>query len=190
MDRYGLTVVLRMFERVLIVSGGILSIVLGYRLFTLGIDTLQGRASGFGVELRNFGPGLFFAALGAVILVAGMRAAVRTNPAGKETDRRKRPAAAADSSTAQFFGIEDPARQASKWSAASFFLDSRTLLRKLDAGESPELLRELRGSLQTKLDSITMTPDEYERFQALSSKVPLTAEEQRELLVLEPKLFP
>ena len=56
-------VILRMIERSLIVTGGILAIYLGYKLFTLGIDKTQGEASAFGVSLRNFGPGLFFAAL-------------------------------------------------------------------------------------------------------------------------------
>jgi hypothetical protein len=75
-----LVLAFRMSERLLIVAGGILSTFLGYRLFTLGITAAQGEASvaAVGVTLRNFGPGLFFAALGAFILVVAMRAAVRT----------------------------------------------------------------------------------------------------------------
>lgn len=188
------TPLLRMLERSLIVAGGILSIYLGYKLFVLGIDKSQGAASAFGVvELKNFGPGLFFAALGAVILVTTMRAAVKVGsdagaPAVSETETQAAQKQAA--STAVFFGMED-SRQAGKgWTETAFFLDTRQLLRRLDKGEAPDTLTDLRSGLKGKLDSITMSAAEYVRFQELSRQLPLDERQQRELIILERKLFP
>ena len=182
-------VILRMLERSLIVAGGILAIYFGYRLFTLGIDKAQGEATAFGISLRNFGPGLFFAALGAVILVTSMRAAIRTGYVPPRVD--KRPLAATQtSSTSFFFGIEDPKRELKRWSAKSFFIEARDLLRRIENKRPPEELETLRIELQKKLDSITMTDEDYQRYQHLTNKVPLTEEEEKELSMLEGKLFP
>jgi hypothetical protein len=200
MNTAALTPLLRMVERSLIVVGGILAIYLGYRLFVLGIDKSQGAASAFGIELRNFGPGLFFAALGAVVLVATMRAAIRVGPdtgaqplAGTQASVPVAEAQApqqAASSSALFLGMEDPRRLADGWTETAFFLETRQLLRRLDEGETPDKLMDLRDGLKTKLSSITMTPEEYSRYQELTQKLPLDEQEQKELLALERKLFP
>ena len=187
-------VVFRMIERSLIVAGGILSIYLGYRLFTLGIDKSQGRASAFGIELRNFGPGLFFAGLGAFVLVTTMKASIQVGATpdvpAKDTALTATETAIGAPATLLFFGIEDPERKAEKWSALSFFFDARDLLRRLESGQSAEALADIRKSIQGKLDSITMTPEEYQRFQMLTNKVPLSAGEQIDLQNLEGKLIP
>lgn len=195
-----LTPLLRMAERSLIVVGGILAIYLGYKLFVLGIDRSQGAASAFGVQLKNFGPGLFFAALGAVILVTTMRAAIKVGPdagawppegpsAAGEVTTAETPKPAA-SSPALFFGMEDPRRVAKGWTETAFFLETRQLLRRLDEMESPDKLMDLRNVLKAKLDSITMSVDEYSRYQELTQKLPLDEKEQTELMTLERKLFP
>lgn len=194
------TPMLRMLERSLIVAGGILAIYLGYKLFVLGIDKSQGAASAFGVELKNFGPGLFFAALGAVILVTTMRASIRVGseapiqPAVSATSAAQvteSPAAKpTDSSSAYFFGMEDPKRVSSGWTETAFYLETRQLLRRMDEGETPDKLTDLRVMLKTKLDSITMSAEEYSRYQELTRKLPLDDKEQKELLILERKLFP
>jgi len=200
MNTVVLTPLLRMVERSLIVAGGILAIYLGYKLFVLGIDKSQGAASAFGVELKNFGPGLFFAALGAVILVTTMRAAIKVGPdAGARPLEGTPPAAEvveaqtpkpAASSSALFFGMEDPRRVAKGWTETAFFLETRQLLRRLDEGETPDKLMDLRNVLKTKLDSITMSAEEYSRYQELTQKLPLDEQGQRELITLERKLFP
>ncbi len=194
MEMDNLVPILRMLERSLIVAGGILSIYLGYKLFTLGIDKSQGQASAFGVELKNFGPGLFFAALGAVVLVTTMRAAISighdsaaTSVAAGATQVQGEPAV---SGAPVFFGLEDPARVANRWSAMHFFLETRQLLRRQEKGETADALQDLRTSLERKLETITMTEQEYTRYQALTGKVPLSEDEQRELLLLESKLVP
>lgn len=200
MNTVFLTPLLRMLERSLIVVGGILAIYLGYKLFVLGIDKSQGAASAFGIELKNFGPGLFFAALGAVILVTTMRASIKVGPdTGAQTSEGTPPAAEvaqsqahkpAAPSSALFFGMEDPRRVANGWTETAFFLDTRQLLRRLDEGETPDRLMDLRNALKTKLDSITMSAEEYSRYQTLTQKLPLNEQEQRELIVFERKLFP
>ena len=182
--------VLRMMERSLIVLGGILSIFLGYRLFVLGIDKSQGSASALGIELKNFGPGLFFAALGAVILVTTMRAVISVGGTAEVPGKTTEVGDTAQSTNALFFGIEDPRRGNNEWTATSFYLETRQLLRRLDKGEAPEKLTDLRGLLKGKLNSITMSADEYSRYQALTQKLPLSDSEQRELEELEQKLFP
>ena len=48
----------------------------------------------------------------------------------------------------------------------------------------------MRNGLKTKLDSITMSAEEYSRYQELTQKLPLGEQEQRELITLERKLFP
>lgn len=191
----------RMAERALIVMGGILSIYLGYRLFALGINVTQGEARAFGIELRDFGPGLFFAALGAYVLVKDLRAAIRTGtvPHGSAVEAETLPAesqappAAATTpapASSYFFGVEDPMGQVNKWSAKSFFLETRDLLKQLDADTDPAELQALRNGLKVKLASITMTPEEYQRQQLLTNKPDHSPEEQREFLILEDKLFP
>lgn len=199
MDLSTIAPLIRMAERSLIVIGGILSIYLGYKLFVIGIDKPQGSASALGIELKNFGPGLFFAALGAVILVTTMKAAIRvdaggvaptvTQTAGEPIATKPEPT----SSTAPvqvFFGVEDPSRQMRKWSPLSFFSETRELLKRLDNDAAPDQLADQREALSNKLESITMSKEEYGRFQALTSKVPLSEVEQGELLELQTKLFP
>lgn len=207
MSRADLTPLLRMGERTLIVLGGILSIYLGYLLFTLGITTTQGEARAFGIVLRDFGPGLFFAALGAYVLVRAMQAPIRTwsiarqvaqegeipPPETQPTGHVDAPVAAGATFFATgglFFGVEDPKRELRKWSAKSFFLDTRDLLRQQEAGSDLGTVEEAQASLQRKLDSITMTAEEYERYQLLTNKADMSSEEQHEFLKLEGKLFP
>jgi hypothetical protein len=195
-----LTPLLRMTERSLIVVGGILAIYLGYRLFVLGIDKSQGTAAALGVQLKDFGPGLFFAALGAVILVTTMRAAIKVGPeAGIQplegaTSAAKATAVqtsnTATSPSALFLGIEDSKRVAKGWTETAFFLETRQMLRRLDAGETPDKLTDLRTALKTKLDSITMSAEEYRRYQDLTQTLPLDEREQKELISLERKIFP
>lgn len=192
MDLTILAMVIRMFERSLIVIGGITSIYLGYKLFVLGIGSTQGEASAFGIELKNFAPGLFFAALGAVVLITTMRASIKVGPA--ESFSAQGTAIQHNNSTAKsdpmFFGLEDTARSNNKWTNTSFFLDTRQLLRRIDNGETVESLTDLRNILNTKLESITMNKNEYNRYQELTSKIPLNDAEQKELIFLEEKLFP
>jgi hypothetical protein len=204
MDLNTLAPLLRMAERSLIVLGGILSIYLGYKLFVMGIDRPQGAASALGIELKNFGPGLFFAALGAVILVTTMKAAIRVDTGGaagrppaatpstaEVTSTQPQPIPAVSTAPTQlFFGVEDPSRHIRKWAPLSFFAETRELLKRLDDGEAAEQMADQRKALATKLESITMSRDEYERYQALTSKVPLSDTEQAELLELQTKLVP
>lgn len=186
---------IRMAERSLIVMGGILSIYLGYKLFITGIDKPQGGATFFGIELKNFGPGLFFAALGAVILVTTMKAAIRVDerPSTSPANTVSATAPAAETSVASttlFFGLEDPSRQMRKWAPLSFFSETRLILRRLDKGESADQMEGQRKILEAKLESITMSAPEYERYQVLIGQVPLSENEQAELLELQGKLVP
>jgi len=196
MDTAQLAPILRMVERSLIVLGGILSIYLGYRLFVLGIDKTQGSASAFKlIELKNFGPGLFFAALGAVVLVTTMKAAIRVNPetAVQQKNTQEEPLEDDNSknqSTAFFFGMEDTRRVSNSWSATSFFLETRELINHLEDGKPAEDKAQLIEGLVTKLNSITMSLEEYKRYQDLMDKIPLEEKEQKELEGLELKLFP
>ena len=199
MDATQITPLIRMMERSLIVLGGILAVYLGYKLFVLGIDKTQGSASAFNmVELKNFGPGLFFAALGAIILVTSMRAAIRVEPVSSV-----KPKAETDSLTiksglkgqpqkspATFFGMEDPNRISNQWDETSFFLETRELIEHLEKNESGDNIRPLMEGLKKKLNSITMSQEEYTRYQQLGEKIPLDVKEQQELKNLEKKLFP
>jgi len=190
MDISDITPILRMLERSLIVAGGIISIYLGYRMFVLGIDNPQGSASAFGVQLKNFGPGLFFAALGAVILITTMKAAISVE--SPMTTPREQAIGGEETRSANhvFFGMEDTNRINNQWTETSFFLETRQLLRRLDKGESPDSLKDLRAILKGKLDSITMNAKEYSRYQELTQKLPLNEHEQSELQNLEKRLFP
>lgn len=198
MDTAQLAPLLRMVERSLIVLGGILSIYLGYKLFVLGIDKAQGSASAFKlIELKNFGPGLFFAALGAVILVTSMKAAIQVNPETAlqqttiENQAEKKDDNTRDNQrSALFFGMEDTKRITNQWSATSFFLETRELINHVEAGKPFEEKKALITGLSTKLNSITMDQNEYERYQVLMDKIPLKENEQQELEKLELKLFP
>jgi hypothetical protein len=187
-----------MIERGIVVLGGILSIYLGYRLFALGITEAQGSARAFGIELLDFGPGLFFAGLGAYVLVRALGATIRTGgtPASAAaaneaipSEAEPSPQSAAPAATF-FFGVEDPTRRLGKWSAKSFFLETRDLLRALEGGGDATGTEALRQDLAGKLESITMTPEEYQRYQVLTNKAELVQEEQQEFLELEGKLFP
>lgn len=196
MELVFLATIARMMERSLIVIGGITAIYLGYKLFVLGIDSAQGEASAFGIQLKNFGPGLFFAALGAVILVTTMRASIKVGPTEEvrngslSHEITQQNSEAKDTSNAVFFGMEDVARKNNKWTNISFYLDTRQLLRRLKSNEPIEGLSDLSDSLLSKLESITMTETEYNRYQELTSKIPLNQAEQSELMKLEEKLFP
>jgi hypothetical protein len=67
---------LRMIERMIIAIGGIISIVLGYRLFRLvPTDNVSGgalKSAVINITLSKVGPGVFFAAFGAFILMYGV----------------------------------------------------------------------------------------------------------------------
>jgi len=68
--------ILRMLERIIAALGGIGSIYLGYRLFS--IARLENSSSGslknslFTISLTRIGPGVFFALFGAYILVTSV----------------------------------------------------------------------------------------------------------------------
>jgi hypothetical protein len=70
--------ILRMFERIVIALGGILSIFLGYRLFMIATPDVRPTSGGsfksalFTMSLSKVGPGVFFALFGAYILVTGI----------------------------------------------------------------------------------------------------------------------
>jgi len=199
-----------MVERAVVVLGGILSIYLGYRLFQSGITTLQGEAQAFGITLKSFAPGLFFAALGAYVLVTALKANIRTgdlSPTHSEQEivqvdvSRDRNSVTAGmprtdvtprdgGTSAFFFGMEENRPDSSKWAAKTFFLETRDLLRNLDDGRDPGEASEMRETLKKKLTAITMTSEQYERYQILTNKVDQTQEEQSEYLALEAKLFP
>lgn len=201
---------LRMVERAVVVLGGILSIYLGYRLFQSGITTLQGEAQAFGITLKSFAPGLFFAALGAYVLVTALKANIRTGdlaPTHSEQEivqvdvSRDRSSVtggmattamtARDGGTSTFFfGMEENRPDSSKWATKSFFLETRDLLRKLDDGRDSGETAALRETLKKKLSAITMTSKQYERYQILTNKVDQTQEEQSEYLALDAMLFP
>jgi hypothetical protein len=75
--------ILRMFERVLVVLGGILAIYLGYRLFR--IATLEDRSAGkfnlhniLEFSVSRVGPGVFFAAFGAWVLYTSLTTRIST----------------------------------------------------------------------------------------------------------------
>lgn len=153
MDTVQLAPLLRMVERSRIVLGGIPSIYLGYKLFVLGIDKTQGSASAFKlIELKNFGPGLFFTVLGAVVLVTTMKAAIRVNPETAvqqintqgvplEEDKSK------NRSSAFFFGKEETRKVSISWSPTSFFLETRALINHLEDG------KHIRKALKKNTDS-------------------------------------
>jgi hypothetical protein len=67
---------LRMMERIIIAIGGIISIVLGYRLFRLvPTNNVSGgvlKGALLTISLSKVGPGVFFAAFGAFILIYGI----------------------------------------------------------------------------------------------------------------------
>lgn len=184
-----LAVIMRMAERSLIVLGGILSIYLGYKLFTLGIDKTQGEATAFGISLKNFGPGLFFAALGAFVLVTTMRASIQTGYQAEQVSA-KGTEVSQPAPSAFFFGVEDPKRKLNQWSAKSFFIETRDFLRRLDHGSSQEDIDTLKNGLYEKLNSVTMSSEEYGRYKELTNKVPLGPDEENELSKLEEKIFP
>src|SRR5262245_58943366 len=68
-----LTIVTRMFERILVVGAGALAIYLGYRLFVNMPEHDKGSGKvvlpgGISIFLSRVGPGVFFSLFGAVIL--------------------------------------------------------------------------------------------------------------------------
>jgi hypothetical protein len=73
---------LRMFERIIIAFGGILSVFLGYRLFFLaGAASDSGgrfKTSLITMSMTKVGPGVFFALFGAYVLVTGLTASIKT----------------------------------------------------------------------------------------------------------------
>jgi hypothetical protein len=75
--------IMRMFERILVVCGGILSIYLGYLLFHIAV-LKQESAGKFKSALFEFtatkvGPGVFFALFGAYILYGSLNHPITTN---------------------------------------------------------------------------------------------------------------
>jgi hypothetical protein len=70
----------RALERVLIVCGGILSLVLGYLLFVKGVSGEASLIAEFDrtkIQLINALPGIFFALFGAVILIFMARSNIK-----------------------------------------------------------------------------------------------------------------
>lgn len=68
-------VLIRMFERILVVLGGILAIFLGYRLFATmpnAIGSGDFETPVWKVSLTNIGPGVFFAVIGMFVLLTAM----------------------------------------------------------------------------------------------------------------------
>jgi hypothetical protein len=85
--------VLRMFERHLVVIGGILAITFGYRLFQ-GAKLSQNSTSSVKTKLFEFtatkiGPGVFFAAFGTTILWTSLTHWF--NPYDRPNDRAEAP---------------------------------------------------------------------------------------------------
>ena len=67
----------RALERILLVIGTFLFAYLGYRLFVFGVETIRGHLSAelseaFKIVFSGTGPGLFFMAFGAIVLVAAL----------------------------------------------------------------------------------------------------------------------
>ncbi len=85
MDQLFTEQVLRMFERHMVVLGGIIAIVLGYRLFQ-SADLKQDSTGSmktklFEVSATKIGPGVFFAAFGTVVLWTSLtRGSIHTRP--------------------------------------------------------------------------------------------------------------
>lgn len=80
MDVYTQLFAYRGIERLLIVLGGFLFAYLGYRLFLFGVDKgtgkLTSKSAFFKVTFSGSGPGLFFMAFGALILINSMFSSV------------------------------------------------------------------------------------------------------------------
>jgi hypothetical protein len=82
--------IMRMIERITIVGGGILSIYLGYRLFSIA-HLKQESSAKFKSEVFEFtatkvGPGVFFALFGAYILYGGINHPVSTSEGTSTTE--------------------------------------------------------------------------------------------------------
>ena len=75
-------VLFRGFERLLIVLGGFFFAYLGYRLFLYGVDEGNGKLETespfFKLTFSGSGPGLFFMAFGALVLINAIFAQVET----------------------------------------------------------------------------------------------------------------
>ena len=71
-----LPVVLRAAERCFICGGGVLLVLLGYSLFVLGMSKgsgkLEAKSRLGAIVLSGSGPGLFFMAFGAIVLIVGL----------------------------------------------------------------------------------------------------------------------
>jgi hypothetical protein len=73
---------LRLFERLVIALGGILSIWLGYKLFS--VAEIKAESSGSfkssvaNITMTKVGPGVFFALFGAFVLYTGITTTIRT----------------------------------------------------------------------------------------------------------------
>ena len=77
---------LRMVEGIIIAFGGILSIVLGYRLFMVvsANNSVSGgnfKSALFNITLSKVAPGVFFALFGAYILATGINTQISTKRA-------------------------------------------------------------------------------------------------------------
>lgn len=67
--------ILRGIERIIIDLAGVLSIYLGYRLFSIAMDAtgeLEASTQQFKLKMQRIAPGTFFALFGAAILIAGL----------------------------------------------------------------------------------------------------------------------
>lgn len=67
--------ILRGIERIIIDLAGVLSIYLGYRLFSTAMDAtgeLEASTQQFKLKMQRIAPGTFFALFGAAILIAGL----------------------------------------------------------------------------------------------------------------------
>ena len=63
-------------------------------------------------------------------------------------------------------------------------------MRGLEARGDATSTEALRRDPAGKLETITMTPEEYQRYQVLTNQADHSPHEQRECLELEGKLFP
>jgi hypothetical protein len=74
--------VLRLFERIIIALGGVLSIWLGYKLFSIAEIKADSNASfkssAITISMTKIAPGVFFALFGAYVLYASITTKIET----------------------------------------------------------------------------------------------------------------
>ena len=75
MDALTALILYSLVYRCLIITAGVISISLGYRLFVLGLSasgkgtSIEGRGKGMNLSVKNAAPGTCFAVFGCVIIV-------------------------------------------------------------------------------------------------------------------------